>query len=176
MIPTLSTERLILGPFALEDGPRVEELAGHEAIARMTLNIPHPYPPGAANLWIATHLLAYLKGEGVTFAIRLKDGTLIGAIGLTVTRRDDRAELGYWMGVPYWNQGYTTEAARACLAFGFSEMGLQRIMASHLDINPASGRVMQKIGMQKEGHLRRHIKKNDAFFDLIQYGILKEEA
>ena len=85
-----------------------------------------------------------------------------------------RAELGYWIGKPYWGQGYCTEAARATLDFGFEQLGLNRIFAHHFARNPASGRVMQKIGMTREGRLRQHVKKWDAFEDLELYGILKD--
>ena len=63
---------------------------------------------------------------------------------------DRRAELGYWIGVPWWNRGYATEAGRALLDFGFGTLGLHRIMAHHMMRNPASGRVMQKLGMTRD--------------------------
>jgi len=175
MIPNLATSRLVLDGFTFEDSDRVELLAGHEAVARTTLNIPHPYPPGSARLWIATHALAYLKGEGVTFAVRLAQGPLIGCVGLGITRNDERGELGYWVGVDYWNQGFMTEAAGACLQFGFEALDLQKITSRHYVSNPASGRVMEKLGMKKEGFLRHHIRKGEVFHDVVEYGILKEE-
>ncbi len=87
----------------------------------------------------------------------------------------ERASLGYWTGPEYWNKGYCTEAGRAVMEFGFEELGMERIFCTHLAHNPASGRVMQKLGMQKEGVLRRHERKWGKFHDLIYYGILKHE-
>ncbi len=174
--PTLTTERLILRPFHLDDAPRVQELAGEKAIASTTLNIPHPYEDGMAEDWIGTHAEAFEKGESVTFAIILKQGNvLIGAIGMDLNDAHDRAEMGYWIGVPYWSNDYATEAARAVLEYGFIERKLNRIFASHLSRNPASGRVMQKIGMTHEASFRQHVKKWKKYEDLEVYGILKDE-
>ena len=86
-----------------------------------------------------------------------------------------RAELGYWIGKPYWRNGYATEAARAILQYGFGQLGLNRIHAGHFTRNPGSGRVMQKIGMTHEGHQPRHVKKWDRFEDLELYGILHSQ-
>ena len=174
--PTIQTDRLLLRPFALEDASMVQTLAGEKDIASTTLNLPHPYEDGMAEEWIGTHQDRYEKGESVVLAIVLNDNrTLIGAIGLEINKDNDRAELGYWIGKPYWNKGYCTEAARAFIQHGFDVLGLVRIHASHFGRNPASGRVMQNIGMIHEGSLRKHIKKWGKQEDLEIYGILKEE-
>ncbi|NEP60397.1 MAG: GNAT family N-acetyltransferase, partial [Symploca sp. SIO2G7] len=85
------------------------------------------------------------------------------------------AELGYWIGVLYWSKGYCTEAAKAVVQYGFEVIGLHRIQAAHFPHNPASGRVMQKIGMSYEGYRRQHILKWGKFEDLELYGILKSD-
>ncbi len=174
--PQLRTERLLLRPFTLADAPVVQELAGNKAIAAMTLNIPHPYPNGLAEKWISTHAPRFRDGRGAIYAITLLENRqLIGSIGLVAVPDHQRAELGYWLGQPYWNWGYTTEAARELLRYGFTELELNRIYASHYGRNPASGRVMQKIGMQYEGTLRQHIAKWGQFEDMKLYGILRSE-
>jgi RimJ/RimL family protein N-acetyltransferase len=173
--PTLETERLLLRPFMAHDAADVQRLAGHRAIADTTLNIPHPYKDGVAEDWIATHASSFASGTFANFAItRRYGGDLIGAIGLAIERRFDRAELGYWVGVPYWGRGYCTEAARAVVAYGFSTLDLNRIHATHLARNPASGRVMQKLGMTHEGIARGHVLKWGIYEDLVLYGLLKE--
>jgi len=150
-------------------------LAGDRAVADTTLNIPHPYEDGAAEKWIGNHRDWFECGEQVVFAVTLKtDGTLLGAVGLRIQREDQRAELGYWIGKPYWGQGYATEAARAAVQFGFGRLGLNRIYAHHFSRNPASGHVMRKLGMALEGHLPQHVRKWDAFEDLELYGIPQE--
>lgn len=174
--PTVRTNRLVLRPFSLEDAPMVQELAGEKDIASTTLTIPHPYEDGMAEEWISTQQDRFEKGESVIFAIVLTESdTLIGAIGLEISKDNNRGELGYWVGKPYWNLGYCTEAAHAVIHYGFESLGLARIYASHLSRNPASGRVMQKAGMAHEGILRRHIKKWGIFEDLEMYGKLKDE-
>lgn len=174
--PTLETERLILRPFTPEDADDVQRLAGDEAIASTTLNIPHPYEDGVAEEWISTHQEEFDAGKSVSFAItRRDDGTLIGGIGMGITEQHDRAEMGYWIGKPYWNNGYATEAARAVLAYAFEQSGLHRVFATYFTRNPASGRVMEKLGMTHEGMLREHVEKWGTYEDLIVYGILAHE-
>ena len=175
-IPTLETERLILRPFRLEDAADVQRLAGDRSIADTTLNIPHPYKDGMAEGWISKHQPGFEGGKGVTFAITCKTGdSLIGAIGLMGMVTGHQAELGYWIGQPYWSQGFCTEAGAAVLRYAFSELGLMRVHAGHLARNPASGRVMRKLGMQQEGVRRQHVKKWDKYDDSVVYGILKAE-
>ena len=174
--PTLTTQRLILRPFTLADAPAIQRLAGDPAVADTTLNIPHPYPDGAAEAWFSGHREQFEHEEAVIFAITLAEsGELVGAISLGIARRFDRAEMGYWIGVPYWNMGYCSEAARAVMVYGFEGLGLNRIFAEHLVRNPASGRVMENAGMTYEGTLRQHVKKWDRYEDLKLYGILRAE-
>lgn len=174
--PTIETERLILRPFALEDAARVQLLAGAWEIASVTLNVPHPYEDGMAETWISTHQEQFDAGKLVTLAVTLREsGLLIGAIGLTRHPEFERAEMGYWMGVPYWGQGYCTEAAKAMIRYAFHTLGLHRVCATHLVRNPASGRVMQKAGMTLEGTLRQHVKRWGDYEDLAYYGILANE-
>ena len=171
--PTLRTARLVLRPFRAGDAPDVERLAGAREVADTTLNIPHPYPPGDAARWIAGHAAAWTAGTGAPFAIcRADDGALVGAIGLAVTQQHRRAELGYWIGVPYWGRGYATEAGRAVLALAFERLGLHRVQAHHMTRNPASGRVMEKLGMRHEGLRRGAFRKGDRFEDVEEYAIL----
>jgi [ribosomal protein S5]-alanine N-acetyltransferase len=175
-IPTLTTERLILGPFTLQDAPAVKDLAGEREIAATTANIPHPYEDGMAEEWINTHQDAFDKGESVTFAIvRKADKQLIGAIGVHIYPINQLAEMGYWIGKPYWKQGYCTEAAAEVIRYSFEQLGLNRIQARHMTKNPASGRVMQKIGMKYEGTLRQSILRWEKFEDAAMYSILRNE-
>jgi ribosomal-protein-alanine N-acetyltransferase len=175
-IPILETERLILRPFVLEDAGEVRQLAGDRLIADTTLNIPHPYKEGMAREWISRHQPAFDDGKGVTFAVtRKQDGMLIGAISLMGMVTGHQAELGYWIGTSHWNQGFCTEAGEALLGYAFSALGLARVHSCHISRNPASGRVMRKLGMRHEGLLRQHVRKWDKFENLEVYGILRGE-
>jgi RimJ/RimL family protein N-acetyltransferase len=175
-IPTLTTERLILRPFTIADAEDVARFVGEKVIAANTLSIPHPYELQMAEDWIATHAQSYLQSEGVNFAITVKEhGDLVGAIGLTLQREHDRAEMGYWIGKPHWNKGYASEAACKIVEFGFESRNLERIYAQHFAENPASGKVMRNAGMRYEGCLRHHVKKWERYQDLKVYGLLRSE-
>ncbi len=172
--PVLTTPRLVLRAFRLADAAMVQRLCGAFEVADTTANIPHPYEDGMAEEWIATHEPLWREGKLATFAITLPDDSLVGAVGLRLERHR-RAELGYWIGVPHWGQGYATEASVAMVAFGFDTLGLERIHASHFSRNPASGRVMQKVGMILEGVSRRHYLKGGRFEDIVRYAILRDD-
>ncbi len=174
--PTLETDRLTLRAFDMLDADDVQRLAGDPAIADTTLNVPHPYEDGLAEDWIATHQRKFKSLQQLTLAITLKPGgQLIGAIGLEISKRFNRGELGYWMGRDFWGQGYCTEAARAVLEYAFETLRLNRIHACHITRNPASGRVMQKLGMTNEGVFREHVRKNGKFEDTQEYGMIRSE-
>jgi len=181
MLPTLTTPRLCLRPFTLDDANSVQALAGAYEVAANTLTMPHPYKDGMAEEWIASHESAWNSGASLTLAIALSpqvsgvEHSIIGAIGLGLCPEHQRAGLGYWLGVPYWNQGYMTEAARAVVSYGFETLDLNRIEAGHYGRNPASGRAMQKIGMTQEGIQRQHVYKWGQFEDLILYGLLASD-
>jgi RimJ/RimL family protein N-acetyltransferase len=175
--PTIQTGRLILRPFRAADAPQVRRLAGARAIADTTANIPHPYPEGAAEEWIASHPPLFEARKLVTFAVTLKDNDeLVGAISLMdISLQSERAEVGYWVGKPYWNRGICTEAAQEVLRYAFDDMHLQRVQGRYFRRNPASGRVMEKLGMREEGCLRSFEKKWDRFEDVVICGILRSE-
>jgi [ribosomal protein S5]-alanine N-acetyltransferase len=179
--PRLMTKHLLLRPFAMADCPAVAELCGDGAIARTTLVIPHPYQLSDAEKWIITHPQAFADGRQANWAITVRaddepgpgSGALVGAIGLFIKREHLSAELGYWIGKPYWGRGYATEAARAVVRFGFESLGLNRIHAHHFAENPASGRVLEKIGMQREGLARQVVIKDGVPRDCPLYSILR---
>lgn len=175
-VPTLETARLFLRPFTLADAPTVQEMAGDLRVSVTTLNIPHPYPEGLAREWIGTHAASAAEGGMYTFAIERKDDeALLGGITITITRQHERAEIGYWLGFSYWNQGYTTEAARCVVAFGFEELGLNRIQATHWPRNPASGRVMEKAGLLYEGTLRGYLLRKGSIEDTAIHALLRAD-
>lgn len=170
------TERLTLRPFIADDAFDVERLAGMREIADTTLTIPHPYPHGAAAEWILTHAPAWEKGTAATFAVvENETGRLVGVASLMINREHRRAELGYWIALDRWNRGYATEANQRLIDFGFEILDLHRIEARHFVRNPASGRVMLKLGMQAEGVERDRALKGAAFESLAVYSILESE-
>jgi RimJ/RimL family protein N-acetyltransferase len=174
--PTLQTERLLLRPLVPGDAPAVQALAGEREVAYNTLHIPHPYPDGAAEKWIGTLPVAYDCGESVVFGVALRDGgALVGTCGLTLELAHARAEIGYWIGRPYWGRGLATEAAHATVEYAFTRLGIRRVHAHYYTRNPASGAVMRKLGMKHEGTLRAHVLKWGVFEDIEIFGVLRDE-
>ena len=174
--PTIKTERLTLRPITREDLPELQRLASDRDIASTT-NIEIP-KLNMENQWFQERQEAFEEREAVDFAVfHHGSGVLIGAIGLSAEyKKDGSMQLGYWIGRPYWNQGYCTEAAEAVVKYGFVVFGLHRIHARHFTRNPASGRIMQKVGMKYEGTLREAFEKWGKFEDVECYGILKSEC
>ena len=170
----IETERLLMRPWAESDIPALIPLIGTREVAATTLRIPHPYTHDDAVAFLRHCRELDEEATGIRLAVLLRDGpTLCGGIGLVANRKHNHAELGYWLGVPYWRKGYATEAARAVVEYGFRELKLHRIFASHFPNNPASGRVLQKIGMTHEGTLKEHVMKWDKFYDIEMYGMVR---
>jgi ribosomal-protein-alanine N-acetyltransferase len=173
----LQTERLTLRPYEPSDIPTLVPLIGAREVAATTLRIAHPYAESDARDFIARAQEGWLSGSELRLGIFLREnGALCGGVGLRIEPDHRRAELGYWLGVPYWGNGYATEAASALMKYGFETLGLHRIFASHVTHNPASGRVLRKIGMRHEGCHRAHILKWGEFLDLEMYGMLASDA
>jgi RimJ/RimL family protein N-acetyltransferase len=175
--PVLRTRRLLLRSFAAEDAERVRELAGAREIADTTISIPHPYPRGAAERWIEVLPQLFEAGVGAHFAVTsAENGELLGSVALRdVDREHSQAELGFWVGVPWWGRGYATEAAREVIRFGFETLALNRIYAHHMLRNPASGKVLRKLGMTQEGLLRQRVRKWGRFEDVAVYAVLHQD-
>lgn len=174
--PTLPTPRLLLRPYQPEDAAATAAAFGTAEVARTTLRIPHPYEPRRAGEFIATATLGWANGTCAVFAgIDRGTGEIVSSAGLTIEPEHRRADLGYAIRPDYWGQGYATEIATALLEFAFVDLDLERVHASTFLVNPASARVLDKIGMKPEGVLRRHILKWGTWHDLAMYGILREE-
>ena len=172
----IRTERLLLRPPKLSDAADIQRLAGDRDVASTTRDIPHPYEDGTAETWINSCQEKTAAGELVIFAITLQtDGSFLGAIGLVRDASGAEAELSYWVGKPYWNQGYATEAVKAVVHNGLTDLNLDRVCAAHFTRNPASGRVMQKAGMLHEGFLIGHTEKWGQLEDLELYGVTRDQ-
>lgn len=144
---TLATERLLLRPFRRSDAAEFTRLAGDWPVASMTSDIPYPLTQGQAMAWLKPG-----RGE-VRFAIEL-DGHLIGGAGY-YRRRSGAAELGFWLGRPWWRNGYATEATQAIVRYGFKSRKLPGFTSSHFVDNWASASVLRKLGFESVG--RGHI-------------------
>ena len=173
---SILTERLSLGAILATDIPSIMKYAGSAKVAEKLLDLPHPYYEKDAIFWLNLAHQGWQDKSRYIFGIRLQETQeIIGGIGLHVEARHNRAELGYWIGVPFWGQGYMSEAVAAVLKFGFETAGLHKIFAIHDIANPASGKVMSKNGMIKEGELKDHIKVKEAYKTIAQYGLTKTD-
>lgn len=178
--PILATGRLVLRPPTLDDAPAIATLAADRRIADTTGTLPHPYTLADAE-WFVRHVTRPDADAEVWAIVRGADPAVVrgdhvvGVIGLHAARDPAVAELGYWVGVPHWGQGIATEAARAVLDHAFGARSLEVVFADHLTRNPASHRVMEKLGTTVEGVRRRRLRKWGVLEDLCGHAILSEE-
>jgi RimJ/RimL family protein N-acetyltransferase len=145
--PILQTGRLRLRPLTTADLAMVMALAGDQQVAEQTARIPHQLTSAAAEAWME----AVTGGSGsseTVFAIeRRQDGAFLAAAGLVFGSAEEPAELGFWLGRPYWNNGYMTEAVGRLLDYAFRERGVTAVRACAFLGNAASARVQEKVGM-----------------------------
>jgi len=175
-VPTIQTARLTLRPFTVEDAPAIHEYARHREVAATTATIPHPYTLEDAVEWIERVQRLVEEGSVLNFGIVVREGqSLIGAIDLRLEMENRAADLGYAIHPSHWNRGYMTEAAAAVVEYGFETPDLNRIHAHHFANNPASGRIMEKIGMKREGVMVQRICKWGVMLDAVHYAILRSE-
>jgi len=169
---TLRTERLLLRRYKRSDIPALLPLVGAREVAAQTLRIPHPYTEADAHAMFRR----FRKATGHWFGIFLgPQQQLCGGCGLTIDPDHDRAEIGYWIGVPFWGKGIATEAVLELMRYGFEDLKLHRIFAICYTGNDASLRILEKLGMKYEGRSRQHIKKWGEYRDVENYGILADE-
>ena len=182
--PKLGTERLVLREFAPEDAPELRRIAQAREVARTMLRHPHPYEEGMAEEWIMGLRPMFEGGFGTTFAVVLREGgTLLGTVSLytrapdgsAVRGEDGTGLLGFWLGVPYWNRGYATEAVGEVVRYGFEERGLQRIRANHFGSNTASGKVLRKVGISHVGTRPNYYEKWGNTEDREEYVLLARD-
>lgn len=157
-----------------EDAASIQSYANHEKIAANLRNaFPYPYPPGAAAQYIRSCIEQ--EGDGqVTRAIAV-DGTAVGSIGVFFGSDvyEKSAELGYWLGEPFWNQGIMSEAVVKMCRYVFSKYNVERIFAEPFAGNAASRRVLEKAGFSLEDILKNSIYKNGVLQDSCMYALTR---
>ncbi len=170
---TIETERLLLRRFVLTDAPNVAVICNTEEVYKGTLALPHPYTEDSAVWWINHQDENFEKNYYYDYAITDKfTGELYGCMGMGIDLNSNMGEIGYWVDPNHWNKGIATEAAKAIIQFGFEVKKFHKINARYFSYNPASGRVMEKAGMEREGLQKKHVWKIDQFEDIILYGIV----
>lgn len=173
-LPHLRTDRLLLRPLQRKDAKDIFSYASDPEVARYVLWEPHQSISDTRS-YISYMLSLYRHGYPGSWAVvHQKTGSVIGTIGFMWYSDANRsAEIGYSFSRQYWNQGYATESLRAVIKSSFSSLPLNRLEAQHDLRNPASGRVMKKCGMRKEGILRQRIRNNSVYIDTALYAVLR---
>lgn len=171
----MKPQSVSLRPVTEKDAPKMAELANNKKIwDKVRDQLPHPYHIEDARTFMATiHSLHPTRH----FAICSK-GEFCGMIGLELQTDVYRlsAELGYWIGEPWWGQGIATEAVRLMTQYAWETLGVERLYAVVFANNPASMHVLEKCGFEKEGISRRAVIKNGKMMDEVRYAILNPHS
>jgi RimJ/RimL family protein N-acetyltransferase len=171
--------RLVLNRCEIRSWERrdVRSLARYANNRRIWRNVrdqfPFPYSTADAEVWIRT---ARSMRPETAFAIAV-DGEAVGAIGIEL--KDDvyrrSAEIGYWLGEPYWGRGITSEALAALTHWVFAHFALDRLYAHVFEWNPASARVLEKAGYELEARMRQAVIKDGQTIDVLLYAVLRDQ-
>ena len=175
-LPSLETDRLCLRKAVLRDAQDIYRYAQDAEVARYVLWTPHHSLADSREM-VRSMRMQYRRGYPSSWVIALKEsGRVIGTIGyMWISPGNLSAEVGYSLARDCWNQGLMTEALRAVLAFSFDTLSLHRVEAQHDIRNPASGRVMEKAGMQAEGVLRDRLINKGAYSTVKLYAAISEQ-
>lgn len=175
-MPDLRTPRLRLRKLTMRDAQDIYQYSRDPEVARHVLWDAHR-SIGDSRAYLRYMLRRYRNREPASWGIEYVDtGRIIGTIGFMWIQEDNNAaEVGYSLAREYWGRGLMTEALRAVLQYGFDHMDLNRIEAQHETTNPASGAVMRKCHMQREGTLRGRLFNKGRYVDVELYAILRRD-
>ena len=148
--PTAVSSQIALVPVSPRHADAIQRLVTSDRTIIEQTRLPDPYPDDGAKRWIEYARPRHQRGEEYTFAVE-RDREVVGACGLIVSDDQREAELGYWIGRPYWGHGYATKAARAAVAFALEQAELDRVVALPLAANAPSRRVLEKAGLRLVG-------------------------
>ncbi len=176
IMPVLETERLLLRKMEMRDAQDMYEYSRDPLVAKYVLWEAHSSVSDTKG-YIRYMLRKYRNGEPSSWCIVEKaTDKVVGTIGYMWYQQDNSAcEVGYSLARKCWNRGYMTEALKAVLDYSFRELGINRVEAQHETENPASGAVMRKCGMAKEGTLRSRLYNKGRYVDVDLYSILRRE-
>ncbi len=170
----IKTERLVLRPWKIDDAEALAKIGNNLNIARnMRDRFPHPYLTANALLFIKEF---EKENPQKVFGIFLNDEP-IGSCGVfqeaDIYRKN--AEIGYWIGEPFWNKGYATEAVTAIIKYGFSTFEIERIYAAVFHYNLSSKKVVEKLGFTFEATHHNRVFKNREYYDELIYSVWKKD-
>ena len=171
----IKTSRLLLREYCKSDAERISEIANNKNIAKnMAHTFPHPYNFEDAEKWIK--ITSEAKKCDKNFVI-IFEGEIVGGVGFELKEGhcDGIASGGYWLGEDYWGKGIGTEAWKAAVDYAFENFDIRRIEAGVFSWNPASGKIQEKCGFEKEGCMRNGIIRFGKICDEIKYGMTRED-
>lgn len=173
----IRTSRLSLRPLAPADAPALAAVAGEQRIADTTISVPHPFGLAEARRWIEACRQDCAAGHRLGLAIIIEGSTdLAGYIGLHhIDNEHGEAEISFWIGAAHEGCGFVGEACEAVIGYGFGTLGLNRICAFHMTRNPASERLLTRLGFQREGLLRQRVRKWGVYEDVAIWSRLSSD-
>ncbi len=173
--PQIETERLVIGKILFTDIDAIVSYANNKKLSEKMLTFPFPYTEENAIWWINNSYQSFNAKSAYIFAIRIKENNaFVGGIGLHLDNHR-KAELGYWIAEPFWNNGFATEAVKAITKFGFENIHLNKIFALYFEDNPSSGKVLQKNNFNNEGYHKQHYCINGIYKNAFSLAITQEE-
>ena len=173
--PGLTTPDLTLSLVGPGDIPDFLPLVGNWEVARYTSRIPYPYSQADGEGYVAFVADAWHRNGSLECALRdRKDGTFVGIAALTMGDDPTEADLGYWIGLPYWGRGYATQASHALIRHGFTAMGLDRILSTVIRENTASSHVLEKVGLHRTGEGETYFPARDRRYPVYLFGLTRE--
>ncbi len=167
----LETERLLLRPYRQDDAGAVARLLDDPAMADFLMVIPQPFVDFDARQLVkaAWRRLATGRGFDLLAVPKKGDGAPLGSVGIGLHDEGRRGELGFWIGRDWWGQGYGTEAAERMVAFARDTLGVSRITATAAVSNPASRRILEKLGFVETGRDVKRAPSSGEARDVVLY-------
>lgn len=159
----------------LSDAKRLSELLNEKTVSVYMATMPYPYRKKDAESFIKDARDKRKKKIAYNFAI-VVDGEIVGGIGIQqLDYINQLAEVGYWVGKSYRRRGYGSQAVNLVLSFAFTKIKLHKVYARVYGPNVGSGKLLKKLGFKMEGNLRKQIMVRKRWYDVMMYGLLKDE-
>lgn len=176
-VPTLEGGRVALRALRPMDAASIYRYLNDSRVNRWLPRVPKPYRVDDAHAWVRVTRKMAEAGTDFHFGIELREsGEIVGMIGLNGIQTEDRiAEVGYWLGRPYWRQGLMEEALRLIVRFAFGPLRLHRLFGIVVPSNVGSAALLEKVGFQREVVAREKRRTGRGYVDEHVYGLLKEE-
>jgi|HubBroStandDraft_1064217.scaffolds.fasta_scaffold105939_3 ribosomal-protein-alanine N-acetyltransferase len=170
--PVLEADGLTLRALSVEDAPAVFAYASDPEVARYTLWPPH-VSEDATREFLRMLTAPWILGWAIVPRV---ESSAAGMVFLhSLSRQHRKAELAFNIARSHWNRGLATAASRLVLRHSFAELGLNRVEATCMPANAASARVLGKLGMSREGGMRRSHMRHDGFHDMDLFAVLRDE-